>query len=90
MHHMLPPNLLKLPPPNLPTSDIKKNKCVIAQWIALLVVEDGGCSLTFEKVTNPSIIRVAAKSTCIYSPTELKQLYCRLGAKNRCSIKEAN
>ena len=25
-----------------------------------------------------------------YSPTELKRLYCRLGAKNRCSIKEAN
>ena len=43
---------------NLPTSDIKI-KCVIAWWIALLIVEDGGCSLIVTKMTNPNIIKAA-------------------------------
>ena len=65
---MSPPNLPKLPPPNLSTSGTKI-KCVIAQWIALLIMEDGGCSLIFAKVTDPNIINAVAKSPCItYSP----------------------
>ena len=35
---------------NLPTLGTKI-KHVIVQWIALLIVEDGKCSLTFAKVT---------------------------------------
>jgi hypothetical protein len=63
-NHMLPPDLSKLPPPNLHTSGTKI-KHAIAWWIALLIMEDGGCSLTFAEVTNPNIIIVATKSTCI-------------------------
>jgi hypothetical protein len=40
----------------------------MAQWIALLIVEDGGCSLTFINETNPKIIKEAAKSPCIAQP----------------------
>jgi hypothetical protein len=44
-------------------------------WATLLIMKDGGCSLTFAKVTNPNVINAVAKSPCIYSPTELKYLY---------------
>ena len=54
----------RMPPLNLPTSGTKI-KCVIAQWITLLVMEDGGCSLTYVKEIDPNIIKVAAKSSCI-------------------------
>ena len=53
-------------------------------------MEDGGCSLTYAKVTNPNIIKVAAKSPCIYSPTKLKRLYHQIEATNRCPIEETN
>ena len=39
-----------MPPLYMPASGTKI-KHVIARWIALLIVEDGGCSLTFMKVT---------------------------------------
>ena len=46
---MPPPNLPKLPPPNsLISSTIIK--CIIAKWITL-IMEDGGCSLSFAKMT---------------------------------------
>jgi hypothetical protein len=64
-----------------------KMKNVIARWIALIIMEDGGCST---KVTNPNIIKVAAKSLMYYSPAELERLHCQLGAKHRCMIMEAN
>ena len=44
-------------PPNLGTSGTKIKR-VIDRWIALLVMEDGGCSLTFAKGDNPNIIKV--------------------------------
>ena len=50
-----------MPPPNLPTSGTKI-KSVITWCIALLVMEEGGCSLTFAKLTNPNIMKVATKS----------------------------
>ena len=61
---MSPSNVSKLLPPNVPTSGTKIKR-VIAWWIALLVMEDGGCSLTFAQVTNPNITKVVAKSRCI-------------------------
>ena len=47
----------------------------MAQWIALLTLEDGGCSLTFAKVTNPNIIKGGNYITIYYSSTELEQLH---------------
>ena len=47
---------------------LTKIKRVIAWWIALLVMEDGGCNLIFAKVTNPNIIKVAAESIRITHP----------------------
>ena len=49
-------------------------------------MEDDECSLIFVKVTNPYIINVAAKSSCIIHPPK----YHRLGAKNSVLNKEAN
>ena len=60
MHTPLP-DLSKRPHLELPTSRTKIKR-VIARWIALLIMEDGWCSLTFAKVTKPSIIKAAAKS----------------------------
>ena len=57
-NHMPPPNLSKLPCPNLPTSGTKFEH-VITQGIALLIMGDGGHSLTFAKVATPNIIKVA-------------------------------
>ena len=53
-------------------------------------MEDGGCSLTIARVTNPNIIKVTTRLPYIYSPTKLEQLYQWLGAKNRGPIEEAN
>ena len=64
---MMPPNLSKLSPPNLLT----KVKHVISRWIAILIMEDGGCRLTFVKMTNPNVIKVATKSSCITHPLKL-------------------
>ena len=44
-----------MPPPNLPTLGTKIKR-FIAQWIAFLIVEDGGHSLMFAKVTKSSSI----------------------------------
>ena len=44
-------------------------------------MEDGGCTLTLQKVSNSNIIKAMAKITMYYSPTELKRLYNRLGPK---------
>ena len=41
-----------MPPPNLPSLGTKI-KFVIAQWIALHIMEDDEHSLTFAEVTNP-------------------------------------
>ena len=60
---MLPPNLSKLLSPNLPTLGTKI-KSVIAQWIAL-IMKDDGCSLIFAKVTNINFIKTVAKLPCI-------------------------
>ena len=54
-------------PPNLSISGTKIKR-VKARWIALRIMEDGGCSLIHVKVTNPNIIKVAAKSPCITHP----------------------
>ena len=45
-------------------------KSILSQpmWIALVIMEDGGYSLIFAMVTNPSIINVAAKSPSITQP----------------------
>ena len=64
---MVPPSLPKLSPPNLPSSPTKI-KHVRAQWVALLTMEDGGCSLISAKATNPNIIKVVAKLACITHP----------------------
>jgi hypothetical protein len=53
-------------------------------------MKDGGCSLTFVKVTNPNIIKEATKSPCTTYHIELKRMYNQLGAKNKCPIKVAN
>ena len=50
-------------PPNLPTLGTKI-KCVIAEWIAL-IMEDDGCRSTFAKATNINIIKAVAKLSCI-------------------------
>ena len=78
-----------MPPPNLPTLGTKI-KCVIARWVALPIMKDSVYSLTFAKATAVNIIKVAAKSPCTYSPTNLKRLNRRLGAKNKCRIEEVN
>ena len=82
-----------MPPPNFSTS-CRKIKHVITRRIALLIMEDGGCSSTFVKVTNPSVIKTTTKSPYIniyiYSPTELKKLYHLLGTNNRGPVKEVN
>jgi len=54
-------------PPNLSTSPTK-TKRVIAWWVALLIMEDDGCDMIFVEVTNPNIIKVVIKSTCIIHP----------------------
>ena len=41
---------------------------VIAHCIELLIMEDGGRSLTLAKVTNPNIIKTVAKPPCITHP----------------------
>ena len=46
-----------------------KLKCVIDRWIALLIMEGDGCSLTFAKATNPYIIKAVAKSPTITHPS---------------------
>jgi hypothetical protein len=73
---MPPPSLPKKLPPNLPTLPTKIKR-VIAWWIAVLITEDGGCSLSYVKVTNLGAIKMAGKSLC-----------CQLGAKNRFVIKK--
>jgi hypothetical protein len=78
-----------MPPSNLPTSSTKITH-VIAWWTTLLIMEDGGCTWLFPKVTNPNIIEAATKSPRITHPTKLKRLYRRLGTKNNCMIKETN
>ena len=64
---MLPLDLTKLQPPTLPTSGTKI-KHVIARWIVLLIMNDGGCSLIFAKVINPNTINATTKSSCITHP----------------------
>ena len=44
------------------------SQCERVQWLALLIVEDGGCTLIFAKVTNPNIIKVSTKAMCINRP----------------------
>jgi hypothetical protein len=79
-----PPLFSKLPPPNLSTSGTKI-KCVIAWWIgALLIMEDGGCSLTFVNATNPNIIKVAAESPCITHPPNWSD--CVADQKSKISV----
>ena len=56
-----------MPPCNLSTSPTKI-KHVIVWWIALLIKEDDGYSFIFAEVTNPNIIKVVTKSTCIIHP----------------------
>lgn len=63
-----------MPPPNLPNSP-KEIKQIRAQWVALLIVEDGGFRSIFTKVTNSTIIKVIAKSTCITHPSNIGPLY---------------
>ena len=58
---------IHMPPPNMATS-ATRFKHVIARWRGLLIMEDGGCGLTFAKVTNPDIIKATAKSPCITHP----------------------
>ena len=41
--------------PNLSTLGTK------IKWIALFIMEDDGCSLTFEKMANTNIIKLVAK-----------------------------
>ena len=60
-----------MPPPNLPTTKIEH---VIAWWITLLVMDDGGCSMTFAKATNPNVIKAAATSSCITRPLNLSDI----------------
>ena len=60
-------NLPKLLPPNLPNLPTKINHAR-AQWVVLPIMEDDGCRLIYVKVTNPNIIKVLAKSTCITHP----------------------
>ena len=57
-------------PSNLPTLPTNV-KHVVAQWIAILIMEDGGCSLIFAQVTNPNTIKVMAKSPCITHASNL-------------------
>ena len=66
-----------MPPPNLPTSGTKM-KCVIAynyMRITLPIMKDGGCNLTFAKVTNPNITK--AVITTYYLATNLNWLQCK-------------
>ena len=55
------------PPLNLPTMGTKI-KHVLAQWIALLHIENGRCSLTFAKVIKPNNNKTATKSSYIIHP----------------------
>ena len=65
--YMLPPNLPKLRYPGLTTSCMKI-KCVVAWWIPLLTMQDGRCSFSFVKVSDPNIINAAAKAQRITCP----------------------
>ena len=49
-----------------------------------------GCSLVFAKVISTIYIKVEAKLACITHPTKLVCLYYKVGAKNKCTINEAN
>ena len=51
-----------MPPPNFPNSPTKI-KHVRAQLVALLIMEDVGCTLMYANVANPNIIKVATKPT---------------------------
>ena len=64
---MAPPSLPKLSPLNFPSSPTTI-KHVRAQWVALIIMKDGGCSLNSAKVTNPNIIKVVAKLAYITHP----------------------
>ena len=63
--------LVGMPSPNLSIS-CTKIKCVIAQWIALLIIKGDGHSLIFVKVANPNIIKAVAKSPCNTHPLNKK------------------
>ena len=84
--HIRPPNVSKLLPLNVPTLSTKF-KCVIAWWITLFIMEDGGYSLIFAKVTNANIIKVAIKSPWITHTLNLINYAVNKSKKNRCPIK---
>ena len=63
-------------PPNFPTSGTKMKR-VITQQVALLIMKNGGCTLTFAKVTNH---RGSGLIIMYYLPIELKQLDHQVGA----------
>jgi hypothetical protein len=95
---MPPPKLPKLPSPNLPTKGTKikhvvvvgnKNKACCGSVDSTPNYRDGGCSLTLTKVTNPNIIRQQLNHHVLHTH-QIKAMYRRLGAKNRCPLKEAN
>ena len=46
-------------------------------------MKDGGCSLTFAKVTNPNIIKVIAKSSCITNPPNYNVYTTQIGVQSR-------
>ena len=50
-HYRIPHYKLVMLSPNVLTSSTKFER-VIVRWIALLIMEDGGCSLTFVNTTN--------------------------------------
>ena len=75
-------------PRNLSNSPTKI-KHVIVRWIALLIMEDDGCSFIFAEVPNPNIIKVVTTSTCIIHPPN-QVIGPLIRTKNRCPIKEAN
>jgi hypothetical protein len=74
----LPPHN-HMPPPNFPTLSIKIKR-VIAWWIALQIMEDGGCSLTFAKVANHHV----------WLTHWIEANVPPIRSQNRCPSKETN
>ena len=78
-----------MPLPDFPTLGTKF-KLVIVRSIALLVMEDDGCSLIVAKVTNPNVIKVVCLNHNVFITHQFKIIVPPIRSQNRCMIQKTN
>ena len=72
----------------MPTSPTKIKR-VIVWWITLIIMEDGGCTLIFAKVTNQISSRWWLNHH-VSLTYQIQVVVPPIRSQNRCPIKEAN